>query len=172
MTRARDVASQGGLVLISSTTVGTAVTSVTVNNAFSATYENYRILWTGGSVSTALSIQMTLSGIGSVYENSVIRGNSRSNTVSNGSTGGSAASWQVGGNITANPGIVLELQVFQPFLAKSTVFRGFNSGFGVNNEQEVNGGVAYALVSSTGFTFTAGNGNFTGGTISVYGYKK
>ena len=43
MTRARDVATQGGLVLISSTDFS-AVASMSINNAFSSTYQNYKVL--------------------------------------------------------------------------------------------------------------------------------
>ena len=36
------------LVLISSTTIGTTVSSVTVSSAFSSTYDAYKIVLTGG----------------------------------------------------------------------------------------------------------------------------
>jgi hypothetical protein len=172
VTRAREIASQGGLVLVSSTTVGTAVSSVTVNNAFSATYDNYKILYSGGAPSTTLALHMTLSGLGSVYEISIIRGNSRTSSVTNGFSGGSAAFWQVGADITTSVGPIIEIELFQPFLTKNTVLRGFNAAFGVNNIQEITGGIAYSTLSSTGFTFTTSTGTITGGTLSVYGYKK
>jgi hypothetical protein len=43
MTRARDVATQGGLVKIASTNF-TSATTVNVNNVFNSTFDNYRIL--------------------------------------------------------------------------------------------------------------------------------
>ena len=38
-----------GLVLIKTETIGTTVSSVTVTSAFSATYDNYKIIVAGGS---------------------------------------------------------------------------------------------------------------------------
>ena len=37
-----------GLWLVKSQTVGTGVSSVTVSNAFSADFDNYRIIYSGG----------------------------------------------------------------------------------------------------------------------------
>jgi hypothetical protein len=39
----------GGLTLISTTTIGTTVSSITVSGAFSATYDNYKIVVSGGT---------------------------------------------------------------------------------------------------------------------------
>jgi hypothetical protein len=158
-------------VLVSSTTVGTAVSSVTVNNAFSATYDNYKIIYTGGSASTTSSTLMTLSGLGSVYELSIIRGNTRSSSLTNGFSGGSASSWQVNSD-NGTYGPYIEIELFAPFLTKNTVIRGWGSAFQTSNIQEVIGGFAGSTLSSTGFTFTTSSGTITGGTISVYGYKK
>ncbi len=48
MTRARDVATQGGLVLLNTTTLS-ASTGVQLNNLFSSTYDQYFMVWTGTS---------------------------------------------------------------------------------------------------------------------------
>ena len=92
--------------------------------------------------------------------------------MTNGFSGGSAAFWQVGADITTSVGPIIEIELFQPFLTKNTVLKGFNAAFGVNNIQEITGGIAYSTLSSTGFTFTTSTGTITGGTLSVYGYKK
>jgi hypothetical protein len=47
----------GGLVLISATTIGTTVANVTVSGAFSATYDNYKIILSDG-VSSASSCNL------------------------------------------------------------------------------------------------------------------
>jgi hypothetical protein len=160
------------LTLISATTVGTAVSSVTVTDAFSATYDNYKIIYSGGAASTLLALQMTLSGLGSVYELSIIRGNTRSSSLTNGFSGASTAFWQVDSACTATVGPVVEIELFQPFLTKNTMIRGYGAAFGSGNIQEVIGGIAYSTLSSTDFTFTASTGTITGGTIAVYGYQK
>jgi hypothetical protein len=171
VTRTRDVATQGGLVLISSTTVGSAVSSVTVNNAFSATYDNYKILWTGGNVSTALTIRMTIDNQVASYENSMINGSTRAATLTNTQTSSSSIFWTLGTGVSVGVGPVLELEIFQPFLTSKTYFRGWNFG-ATSDFQQLTGGAAFTSASSTQFTFTASTGTFTGGTISVYGYKK
>ena len=53
-----------GLWLVKTQTVGTAVASVTVTDAFSSTYDNYRIIYTGGAASTScvLSLQFGIGG--------------------------------------------------------------------------------------------------------------
>jgi hypothetical protein len=162
----------GALTLISATTVGTAVSSVTVTGAFSATYDNYKIIYSGGAPSTTLALHMTLNGIGSVYEISIIRGNTRSSSLTNGFSGGSAAFWQVVSDCTTTVGPVVEIELFQPFLTKNTMIRGYGAAYGVNNIQELVGGIAYSTLSSTDFTFTTSTGTITGGTIAVYGYQK
>ena len=43
MTRTRDVATQGGLVLLNTTTFS-AQSTVSINNVFSSTYDNYRMI--------------------------------------------------------------------------------------------------------------------------------
>ena len=48
-----------GLTLISSTTIGSAVSSVTVSNVFSSTYDNYLITVNGGAASTDMNLNMT-----------------------------------------------------------------------------------------------------------------
>jgi hypothetical protein len=49
-----------GLVLISTTTIGTTVASVTVSGAFSATYDNYKIIVSGGVGSTNITLRLKL----------------------------------------------------------------------------------------------------------------
>jgi len=51
-----------GLVFVSSTTIGTAVSSVTVSNCFSSTYTNYKIVAYGGIGSSLQAMSMTLTG--------------------------------------------------------------------------------------------------------------
>ena len=51
-----------GLRLIKKQTIGTGVSSVTVTGAFSATYDNYKIIVTGGSNSVGTSNVLTTLG--------------------------------------------------------------------------------------------------------------
>ena len=56
----------GGLVWISSTTVGSGVTTVTVSNAFSATYDSYRIVVRGITPSAQDSWMLMMGSDGAI----------------------------------------------------------------------------------------------------------
>jgi hypothetical protein len=167
MTRARDVASQGGLVLLSTTTIGSAVSSVTVNNAFSATYENYQILISDGVGSTnSMPISFRLTGItNSNYGNLIYSNFASGSVISLGISNTANISYAGLANTSS---INMQLQINSPFLPKfklvSTSFiDANNSGRGT---YQIN-----STTSSSGFTLTPNGGTLTGGTIKVYGYK-
>jgi hypothetical protein len=169
VTRAREIASQGGLVLISSTTIGSAVSSVTVNNAFSATYDNYKVIVIGGVASSnaLMSLKLGVTATGYYFGHAA-----QSYSNSNASIGAAnGTSWPRVGlgstdTITAN----FDLQ--NPFNAKFTVINYFYNDPRTNGEAGAGGGVLNNTTSYTDFTITPGAGTYTGGTISVYGYKK
>ena len=171
MTRARDVATQGGLVLISSTTIGTAVSSIVVNNAFSATYENYRIVLSGGAHTTGNSlIQMNLNGVTSgyyavrmnmLYTATAITGYKQDNSTK-----------IFVGDVTTS-GASGAFNVYSPFStrAKTGDYWALPLGTTGGYAMCVGGWVNLSTASATGFTLTLDSGAMTGGTIKVYGYK-
>jgi hypothetical protein len=106
-----------GLVYVTSATIGTAVSSVAVANAFSATYDNYKIVAHGGIGNTFQAISMTLTGAATSYYQILASGNYI------GSVAGTIAGYH----------------------AQTTAY--------------------------TGFTIATA-GTMTGGTITVYGYRK
>ena len=152
------------LVLISATTVGSAVSSVTVPNAFSATYDNYKITYTGGVASTAVDLGMILGattagyffGFGYIPYGASIT----SVTVNNG------ASWAyVGGANTALT--FISCDIFRPFASDETLIT--SNGANASNGN-FGGGYLNNTTSYTAFTITPSSGTLTGGTIRVYGY--
>jgi hypothetical protein len=56
-----------GLRLVKKQTIGNGVSSVNVTGAFSATYDNYKILISGGVGSTGTDLQLSLDGITTGY---------------------------------------------------------------------------------------------------------
>lgn len=156
-----------GLRLIKKQTIGTGVSSVTVTNAFSATYENYQIIVSGGVGSTSQAMQLTLGASATGYYASgrivTYAGVGSDNGINNGT------SWTFGAysSVDNNSGNVF---LRSPFLAKNT---GFNSIYadtvGSAGAAASFQGVHDSAVSYTDFTFTVG-GTLTGGTIYVYGY--
>jgi hypothetical protein len=161
--------SNSGLSFISSTAVGTTVASVTVSNAFSTTYDNYKIIYTGGVMSTTQSVNMTLGSTTSNYSNALVYASYAAGAV--GGVGNSAGtSWTfMGYGSTAT--VLVACDLYQPFLAKNTLMSAPHVQFGgavAGNNQ----GILIDTTSYTSFTITPAGGTLTGGTISVYGYRK
>ena len=66
------VSTPSGLTLISTTTIGTTVSSVTVSGAFSSTYDNYRINIVGGIASVGDNCNLTLGATATGYYQAVV----------------------------------------------------------------------------------------------------
>jgi hypothetical protein len=170
MTRARDVASQGGLVLISSTTIGSAVSSVVISNAFSATYDNYKILVSGGTASanTDIDLKLGASATGYYYGRSAIVYSSGSQSNYNGNN---VSSFIGGIGKGESTGLHLVADLISPFLAKNTIVASYfidgqTAGFAGSYAGFHNSAVSYSDL-----TVTVSTGTMTGGTLKVYGYK-
>jgi len=158
-----------GLTLISATTIGTTVASVTVSSAFSSTYDNYLITLSGGvasgSVDLSLQLGATTTGYYAGYNKVTY-----ASGVASGSANNNAASFSAIGVGTTNS-LHAYVNVLSPNLAKNT---NINGGFGVNLSASTSSVFAGFLDNSTqytAFTITPSSGTLTGGTIRVYGYK-
>ena len=155
-----------GLVYVTSATIGTAVSSVTVSNCFSATYDHYKIIVSGGTASTRNNITFQLSGITtSVYDQ---LGYFQQWGLSTINAYAANATTIIGYEGSTNSSIG-DIEIKNPFL---TIRK-----FGVINQQSTHGQYSMpfyinSTASATGFTFTTGSGTLTGGTITVYGYRK
>jgi hypothetical protein len=159
-----------GLVYVTSATVGSAVSTVTVASCFSSTYDNYRITISNVDCSaTDNLLTMTLNNsAGSTY----IYVTSRLNYTSGGSGGNNSAgttSWAIG-LTSANDNTNLIMDIQSPNLVKRT-------SFFINGTSDSNiifgGGQDTNAVAQTGFSIvTTGGVTMTGGTITVYGYRK
>jgi len=154
-----------GLTLISATTVGTTVASVTVSNAFSATYDNYKVVYTGGVASTAVDLAITLGATTTnyyfVFGYIPYGGAIAAISVNNG------ASWAYAGG--ANTALTfINCDIFRPFASDETLIT--SNGANANNGN-FGGGYLNNTTSYTAFTITPSSGTLTGGTIRVYGYQ-
>jgi hypothetical protein len=157
-----------GLVPILTQTIGTAVSSVTVNNAFSETYDNYKILISGGVTSASPDVRFNMK-IGSLTANYYWSG--QYIPYSGGASllqGNVAGNWDYMGGGGQPQGLYGDIDVHDPFLAKKTRVRSYffdNSG-AANMLGYIND-----TTSVTSFILTPNTGTITGGTIRVYGYK-
>jgi len=159
-----------GLVYVTSTTVGSGVSSVTVSNCFSSTYDDYRIVISGGTASTNLDLYFRLGSSTANYYGGVIYF-----AYSGGSVGGvgqnNAAEWRyVANSGTTNSSGIIDL--FGPYLTKPT---GMVAQYGVMNtlgSVTATNGFHNDASSFTGFTVNTSSGTITGQKITVYGYRK
>jgi hypothetical protein len=164
------VGGAGGLTLISSTAMSGA--NVSVDNCFSATYTNYRILFnylpSAGNFVTRLRYR-----VGGADDTANVN---YFNNVALTETGGNYSSINNGNpatSLTVNEILntrysAMSLDVRNPFLAIPTIHTGFGTydrrGFQTYGINEQN-------VSFTGFTLINSGGTFTSGNIKVYGYE-
>lgn len=158
----------GGLVYITSVTSGTGVTSVTVSNCFTSTYDAYKIVASGGSTSVgSQTVAFNLNGAPAGWYGNLLYANFTSGAVTNFSwynaTGISHA-----GSLAWNR-LNFFADIRNPNLASSTFF---SSDF----VDEANSGRVQVFLANTnqytGFTITPAAGTMTSVTITVYGYRK
>lgn len=157
-----------GLTLVSSTTIGSAVSSVTVSSAFSSTYDNYKIVVSGGTASTNIALAITFGSTstgyyGSMYYNLYGTGAGNDVVTNNGGSIPSVASAE-------SNGLNGVIEVMSPNLAKYTYVMSSAHYANQGGAGFVNGYLANTT-QYTAFTLTCNTGNITGGTVKVYGYK-
>jgi hypothetical protein len=173
LTRSRDVATQGGLVLIGSATIGSAVSTITINNCFSSVYDNYKLSISGSIPSTGADMRLTptaVTGTPAVYGSSVY---SRSYDGTIARYGDAGSTYFTVGLVSALAYLDCEIQA--PYVSsKMTVVysRFVNSNGGPGGANGMYNGFENSALTCTGLVMSLSSGTFTGGTISVYGYKK
>ena len=162
-----------GLWLVKTQTIGSAVSSVTVSNVFSSTYDNYKIVISGGAGSTTDTLHLKLGSTATGYYAGVARVTYDTGAAANLFDNNSAA-WRYFG-VIGTTCITMDVDLFDPNLTKPTRAHGWwidprvtagiaaGAGAGVLNDS-----TAY-----TAFTISAGTAGttMTGGTIRVYGYR-
>ena len=154
-----------GLWLVKTQTVGTAVSSVNVTGAFSADYDNYRITYTGGTMSVETALMMTFGATTTNYYGSFVHGSyiGSGNASFNGDNNVARFGF-VGGSTQPN----VSIDVFTPFLTRYTDINArtrYSTFWGTYQ------GLLLNSTSYTDFTLTPNTGTMTGGTIRVYGYR-
>ena len=154
-----------GLVYVKEQVIGSAVASVTVTNAFSSTYDNYKIIVSGGAGSTAQAIALKLGASATGYYQALQYVTYATGVGTNGGVN-NGASWTYVGESSANMQTV-DMDILSPFNAVYTRMGGFYLGTVAGTVSGYHGVAA----SYTDFTLTVA-GTMTGGTITVFGYRK
>ena len=157
-----------GLRLIKKQTVGTGVSSVTVTGAFSAVYDNYKIVLNGIDSSAADNlINLSLNNsAGSTYYYATRWVNYSTAAFGGVVSGTPKTSLTIGlTSVNDNNNYSLELQ---------NCFNARPTSISIQGSSDTNmvwgGGFDSNAASQTAFTLTPNAGTLTGGTIYVYGY--
>jgi hypothetical protein len=162
-----------GLWLVKTQTVGSAVSSVTVTGAFSADYENYKIIYSGGTASVTVGdLLMTLGSTATGYYWGSSRVVYNGGTFQGSGSGASAGvSWRVGA--TTSTRIHMDCDLLQPFTAVQASYSSMAPYVGGTTSYSfaMLGGYLDNTTSYTAFTLTPNSGTISGGTIRVYGYR-
>ena len=154
-----------GLNLITAQTIGTAVGSVTVSNAFSATYDAYKIVVSGGVGSGNSYFTFKLGASTASYATSTILNDYNATTTSVGSSTGSQFLYT--GSVSASS-LSASIELQNPFLAKYTSYQASVQQVG---SAGFTSGLHQVSTSYTDFILAPASGTLTGGTIRVYGYQ-
>lgn len=156
-----------GLWLVKTQTVGTAVPNVIVYDAFSADFDNYKITYSGGSISSTGLIYVSLGSANTAYFGARTA-SSTSNAIAL-SADNNQSSWTFGG--VGNTSFTqLDFEILGPFASRRTFIQSrYFEGTGALG---VYTGYQDSNTSFTDFTLTAQpSRTLTGGTIRVYGYR-
>ena len=187
MTKARDLASGGfGLVLIKPSSVvngtdngkGTvsfsAVSSVSLNDVFSATYNNYLVLLAlSGSTTDDVNMRMRVSGSDNSSTNYTRSSIFQNSTTISGQLISSETSFRGIAQMRSGQENFSQFTVINPFASQhTTLIQDSTDQVGTANLTQTRRMHTMTVTTSyTGFTVIAASGNITG-SVSVYGYNK
>jgi hypothetical protein len=160
-------AAGSGLVFISRTTVGSAVSSVTVSNVFSSEYDSYRIIISNVDATHYTEMRIQFGAVVTGYYGSrrVDLYTGATSTITRDNNTGSLA---IGATATTdNTNLCVDVQ--NPNLTNRTVVHGTYTAGGYVGWAS---GLEDSTTQHTAFNLLPGTGTFTGGTIDVYGYAK
>jgi hypothetical protein len=165
-----------GLVHINTTNFS-AVATQSLDNVFTSTYKNYRILVNIDSLSGSnaqLTMRLRASGtdVSTNYRSSRIF-LSAASTVSGGQDPlGTDEFVLSGANTTGNGTITSAIDLFYPQETKVTGYQNMSQNYNVTFSQlQINMGQLNNSLSYDGFTLRIDSGNITG-SVYVFGYRK
>jgi hypothetical protein len=161
--------SVGGLVHINTTTFS-AVASQSINDVFSASYKNYKIIWTGVTSTTAgLDLRLRVGGTDNSTASSYVRQGLQV-TGTSVIAARNSLSAAVMGDVTSTLKNAFSVEIYDPFLAEATGMYSLCLDATSGAVLRLNSVTHNQTVSYTGFTVLTSTGNMTG-SISTFGYK-
>jgi hypothetical protein len=163
------VGASSGLTLISATTIGTTVSSVAVTSAFSATYDNYKVVVIGGIMSDNTNIKLQLGATTTGYYSFVARGFVGGTTDFTGDNNATSFA-RIGAG--KSDGYYADINIGDPFATRVTRVESTYIPSNTGSSMGKVTGFINNTTSYTGFTIIPDGGTMTGGAIYVYGYAK
>lgn len=158
--------SDPGLVLIKTQTIGTAVASVQVTNAFSSTYDNYLVNIDDVDSSNNTNLYLEVGSATTNYKWSLQYNNYV--TTYSALVGNTTAQFQYVGALMTDK-TCISIPILGPFLTMPTrVGPVLYTDIGATGTMT---GININVASYTSFTIKPAVGTLTGGTIRVYGYR-
>jgi hypothetical protein len=158
----------GGLTLIKTQTIGTTVASVTVSDAFSSTYDNYRIVINGGVSSANSGCRLAIGAANTAYYWALVGRTFAGVAVNN--EGANQSTFYVGDVTPTSFHIIIDITA--PNLAKATGFTSQSLAVRTDGYSQSFSGFLNNSTQYTEFTLTLSTAGptITGGEIRVYGY--
>jgi hypothetical protein len=159
-----------GLWLVKTQTIGTAVSSVTVTDAFTSLFDNFRVIVSGGSSVAPASISLVLGSANTGYYSAQVLTPYSADSISY-LRDNNNVSFQFAGIASINA-LSLNVDILNPFGAARTgiVYKGRADYRTNGNSSAMGSGFQDSATSFTGFTIATST-TMTGGTIRVYGYR-
>ena len=166
---------QQGLTLVKSQTAGTAVSSVTLNNVFSSTFDNYLVTVTNGTFNTAnTQVQGLLVAGGSAsstgYKNRLLYSSYSAGTpLAANTTSNQNILWWGGTKANATAPVFCRLWLMGPYLTDGTYMT--SDAYGTDGFAGNSSCYHSLTVSYDGLRVFPETGTMTGCVIRVYGYN-
>ena len=158
-----------GLVYIKTQTIVAGSATTVVTNAFSTTYDHYRILITGLQTSASQGLAIKIGGAASSYFGNMVYALYTATAYTFVPSNNTAFLF-IGLTDGGAPSTSSTFDVVAPFLAARTQLNGGYYGRGYS------GTFAGSLENTNSYTdfsiFNDTSGTLSGGTITVYGYRK
>jgi len=157
-----------GLEFITSQTIGTAVASVSVSDAFNSNFDSYRVVMRNtNAAGGAVEVRLTLGAITTSYF-STLRRDFYDGTLTAFTRVSNGAYFVVAyGGAASNTGFSVD--ILNPYNTARTqccgqYAQGLSAGWAAGECSDTS--------SVTSLTVTPSSSTFTGGTITVYGYRR
>lgn len=157
-----------GLWLVKTQTVGSGVTSVSVTGAFSADYDNYRIVYGGGTGSTNITLSLKLGASTTGYYSIVNYAAYATATTPASAGDNNAAAWTTVG-YAGTSFTQASFDLINPNKAQWTTLN--SASWAATTVAGNCNGTHQVATAYTDFTLGVNTGTLTGGTIRVYGYR-